>query len=161
MDPKTGEIERGHKVGETTASQGDFSRTCAVIAARAANERKATDIVVQEVRNLVGETDYFVIVTAVNARQADAVIDEIEEGLRKQAHVKPRHREIAQDSSWSLLDYGNVVVHVFRPEAREYYRLESLWDDAPTLDLEDEEGFDGLVYSERIAAMLKKDDVAQ
>lgn len=80
---------------------------------------------------LSGVTDYFVIATAANSRQVDAIIDEIEDKLREEASIKPTHREMSADGSWSLLDYGNIVVHVFMPETREYYRLEALWNDAP------------------------------
>ena len=129
------------------------SRECALIAARAADSKKATDIMVQEVGGLIGVTDYFVIATAANNRQVDAIIDEIEEKLREQAHVKPLHREGTKDGSWSLLDYGSFVVHVFQPETREYYRLEALWNDAPIVDLA-AEGLTDIPYSERIAKLL-------
>lgn len=131
------------------------SRDAALIAARAADDKKATDIMVQEVGDLIGVTDYFVIVTASNSRQVDAIIDEIEEKLHKDAGMKPAHREVSQDGSWSLLDYGHLVVHVFQPETREYYRLETLWNDAPVIDLSAEDGFENLEYSDRIAAILK------
>ncbi len=130
------------------------SKDYAIIAARAADEKKATDIMVQEVRELIGVTDYFVIVTAQNNRQVDAIIDAIEESLRIEASLKPLHREIAPDGSWSLLDYGSIVIHVFQPETREYYRLETLWNDAPVLDLEKEAGITDIQYSERIAKLL-------
>ena len=138
------------------AEQAAFSRQCAIIAAKAADEKKATDIMVQEVRELIGVTDYFVIVTAANSRQVEAIIDEIEDKLREEAQVKPSHREVSGDGSWSLLDYGNIVVHVFMPETREYYRLEALWNDAPVVDLAAEAGLTDIVYSERIAKMLNK-----
>ena len=130
------------------------SRECALIAARAADEKKATDIMVQEVGGLIGVTDYFVIATAANNRQVEAIVDEIEEQLRTQARVKPIHREGTQDGTWSLLDYGSFVVHVFQPETREYYRLEALWNDAPVVDLAAEAGLSNLEYSERIAKLL-------
>lgn len=142
---------------DQTASAVDkheFARECALIAARAADEKKATDILVQDVRELVSITDYFVIVTAANSRQVDAIIDEIEEALREQAQCRPNHTEDSRDGSWSLLDYGDVVVHVFMPEAREYYRLEELWNDAPTLDLAKEAGLTDVHYSDRISQML-------
>ncbi|WP_172136858.1 ribosome silencing factor [Adlercreutzia sp. ZJ473] len=138
------------------AEQVAFSRRCAIIAARAADEKKATDIMVQEVRELIGVTDYFVIVTAANSRQVEAIIDEIEDKLREEAQVKPSHREVSGDGSWSLLDYGDIVVHVFMPETREYYRLEALWNDAPVVDLAAEAGLADIQYSERIAKMLGK-----
>lgn len=130
------------------------SKDIAIIAARAADEKKATDIIVQNVGELISVTEYFVIVTAANSRQVSAIIDEIEEQERKQADVKPLHREETRDGSWELLDYGNVVVHVFQPETREFYRLEALWNDAPVMDLAAEAGIDDAVYSDRIAAML-------
>lgn len=130
------------------------SREAALIAARAADDKKATDIMVQEVFELIGVTDYFVIVTAQNARQVDAIIDEIEEKLLDDAGLKTSHKEVSNDGSWSLLDYGDIVVHVFQPETREYYRLETLWNDAPIIDLTQEDGFENLEYSDRIQAML-------
>ncbi len=138
------------------ASSGITSRECALIAARAANAKKATDIMVQEVRNLIGVTDYFVIATAANNRQVDAVVEEIEEQLRNQAQVKPLHREGTEDGTWSLLDYGAFVVHIFQPQTRDYYRLEDLWNDAPVVDLEAEAGLSDLEYSERIAKMIRR-----
>lgn len=130
------------------------SRDMAIIAARAADEKKATDIIVQNVGELIGVTDYFVIVTASNNRQVHAIIDAVEEAERLQASVKPLHREETRDGSWELLDYGNIVVHVFQPETREFYRLEALWNDAPVMDLAAEAGITDAVYSDRIAAML-------
>lgn len=133
------------------------SKERAIIAAQAADEKKATDIVVQEVRDLIGVTDYFVIATAANNRQVEAIVDEIEAAERKFAQAKPLHREGTQDGSWSLLDYGDFVVHVFQPETREYYRLEALWNDAPVLDLAREAGLGDLAYSDRIAKLLGKE----
>ncbi len=131
------------------------SRTAALIAARAADEKKATDIMVQEVKELIGVTDYFVIATASNNRQVEAIIDEVEEKLRVEAGIKPLHRETTSDGSWELLDYGHIVVHVFQPETRDHYRLEALWNDAPVVDLESEAGITDLVYSERIAKLIE------
>lgn len=132
------------------------SRECALIAARAADEKKATDILVQDVRDLVGVTDYFIIVTAANNRQVNAIVDAIEEELRKQAGEKPLHREDTSDGSWELLDYGAFIIHVFQPETRDFYRLESLWNDAPVVDLAAEAGLTDIEYSERIAKFLEK-----
>ncbi len=132
------------------------SRECALIAARAADEKKATDLMVQEVGALIGVTDYFVIATASNNRQVEAIIDEIEDAVRKEAAMKPIHREGTQDGTWSLLDYGSFVVHVFQPETRDYYRLEALWNDAPVVDLAKEAGLEHIEYSDRIAKMLNR-----
>ena len=134
----------------------------AIIAARAADDKKATDIVVQNVGEIISVTEYFVIVTAANSRQVGAIIEAIEEAERLQAGIKPLHREETRDGSWELLDYGSVVVHVFQPETREYYRLEALWNDAPIMDLAAEAGITDAVYSDRIAAILgERDSAAQ
>ena len=111
-------------------------RECAIIAAQAAHDKKAVDIVIQDVRELISVTDYFVIVTASNSRQVNAIVDNIEEEGRRKGGMKPTHREGGAGGAWTLLDYGEFVVHVFQPEARDYYRLEELWNDAPTLELD-------------------------
>lgn len=109
--------------------------------AQAADDRKATDLVALDLRELSDVADYFVICTANTARQADAVMDAIEERCRENLGVKPFAVEGRDQKRWILMDYGSVVAHVFLPEVRDYYRLERLWGDAPTLALvEDEEG---------------------
>lgn len=132
------------------------SRKKAIIAAQAADEKKASDIMVQEVKDLISVTDYFVIVTAANNRQVQSIIDEIEERVRVEAGAKPLHSEGTTDGTWALLDYGDFVVHVFQPEARDYYRLEALWNDAPVIDLAKEAGLNNVEYSDRIAKLLRK-----
>jgi len=132
------------------------SRQRALVAAQAADAKKATDIMVQEVRELVSVTDYFVIATAANNRQVQAIVDEIEEKERELAGVKPLHREGTSDGLWALLDYGDFVVHVFQPETRDYYRLEALWNDAPVIDLAKEAGLTEVEYSDRIAKLMGK-----
>ena len=136
-----------------TAKTEKPARELAIIAAQAADEKKATDIMVQEVTELIGVTDYFVIATASNDRQVEAIVDAIEEDLRVKGGAKPLHREDS-DRKWMLLDYGNIVVHVFQPEAREHYRLEDLWNDAPVMDLATEAGLTDVEYSECIAKLL-------
>ena len=119
--------------------KGLTSQEKALIAARAADGKKATAIIIQDVRELAGVTDFFCIVTAANNRQIDAVIDAIQEAELEQAGVKPLGIEGAQAGFWALLDYGDFVVHVFQPEGRDYYRLEEIWNDAPTIDFESAE----------------------
>ena len=131
------------------------ARECALVAAKAADEKKAIDIMVQDVHDLVSVTDFFVIATAANNRQVSAIIDEVEDQVRMQGHVKPIHREGLIDGTWALLDYGDFVVHVFQPEARDYYRLETLWNDAPVIDLR-EAGITDAVYSDRIAKLMSE-----
>lgn len=132
------------------------AREWAIIAAQSADSKKATDIMVQEVTELVGVTDYFVIATASNERQVRAIINAIEDDLIVKADAKPLHRETADDM-WALLDYGDVVVHVFQPEARDFYRLEALWNDAPVMDLAKEAGLTDIPYSDRIAKLMGKE----
>jgi ribosome-associated protein len=131
------------------------SHEIALIAASAADEKKAVDIVVQEVRETMVICDYFVIATGAIDRQVDAICEAIEEKIRIEAGVKPIGREGLDDLTWVLLDYGDVVVHVFQPEVRDFYRLESLWSDAPIIDLTDA-GIVDPVYSERIAKLLER-----
>ena len=130
------------------------SRKLALIAAKAADSKKATDIIVQDVRKALIITDYFVIATGANHRQVDAIVEEIEKALRIEADVKPLGREGMDEMAWVLLDYGDMVVHVFQPEIREYYRLEALWNDVPVVDLK-EAGIEEPEYSERIAKLVK------
>ncbi|MEE1044070.1 MAG: ribosome silencing factor [Olegusella sp.] len=104
-------------------------------AAMAADDKKATDIVAIDLSGESDVCDYFVICTVANKPQADAVLDAVEEKVRLNCNEKPLSVEGRAGSNWTLLDYGAVVVHVFRPEARDYFRLESLWGDAPRVDL--------------------------
>ena len=135
-----------------SASTPLSDRDIALTAARVANEKKAFDIVVQHVEELTGEAAYFVTMTARNDRQVKALCNAIEKELRD-AKVHVLHRETTRDSSWELLDYGGVVVHVFYT-TREYYRLEELWQQAPVVDLASEVGFEGLEYTPRIEEFL-------
>ncbi len=136
---------------------GMTPRECALIAACAADSKKATDLMIQEVGALVSVTDYFVIATAANSRHVDAVVDAIEEAERKEAGIKPFHREGTDDGLWALLDYGSFVVHVFQPQTRDYYRLEDLWNDAPVIDLRKEAGIESLEHPGRIAKLLGRE----
>ncbi len=136
------------------------SKDAALVAARAADEKKATDIVIQDVSELLKVTDYFVICTAANNRRVDAVAEEIEDKLREECGMKPFNREGLDESTWVLLDYGSIVVHIFQPQQRDFYRLEQLWEQAPTIDVA-VAGIEDPVYSARIAALLGKEANAQ
>jgi ribosome-associated protein len=104
------------------------------LAANAAAEKKATDVVALYVADTIVVTDYFLIATGSNDRQVHAIADAIEDALRE-AGVKPIGSEGEQELKWVLLDYGDFVVHVFQASERDFYRLEKLWSDAPRLDL--------------------------
>lgn len=109
--------------------------SCARVAALAAADKKATDVVALFVGDLLVVTDYFVIATGATDRQVSSIADEVEEQLRIQCGIKPIGREGEREKTWILLDFGDLVVHVFQPGEREFYRLEKLWNDAPHLDL--------------------------
>lgn len=85
---------------------------------------------VLDVGEILGITDAFVIAAGSNTRQVRTIVDEVEKQLRERAAVKPRAVEGLDDATWVLLDYGDVVVHVFLHETREFYGLERLWADA-------------------------------
>jgi ribosome-associated protein len=110
----------------------------AKIAAIAADDKKATDILVLDLTGKSDVCDYFVICTVANNPMMDAVVEEIEEKVRLNCQEKPLSVEGRAGATWLLVDYGAVVIHVFREESREFYRLERLWGDAPhvKLDLE-------------------------
>ena len=109
------------------------SRDVAIAAARAASDKQATDIVVLDVHEIIVITDFFVICSAASRRQIRSLIDAIEDSLRELG-VKPMRREGEQEGGWWLLDYFDVVIHVFGEEERAYYELERLWSDAPQVE---------------------------
>ncbi len=98
----------------------------------AASEKQAGNIVLLDVRGLCGFADYFVICAGESQRQLRAIYDEIEKGLKK-AGITPLHREGGADSGWLLLDYGDVIVHVFGETEREFYNLEGFWREGKTV----------------------------
>ena len=94
-----------------------------------ASDKQATDIVLLDVHKICSFTDYFVICTGESSRQIKAIYDEVEHALKKEG-ITPHHHEGALDSGWLLLDFGDVVVHIFAPFEREYYQLDELWSRA-------------------------------
>ena len=104
--------------------------------ARIIDEKKGHDIVALELAGISDIADYFVIATADNNRLVDAIVDEIENQLRPKGEL-PFAIEGRQDNVWALMDFGSVIVHVFQPQARDFYRLERLWGDAPRILFED------------------------
>jgi len=105
------------------------------IAARAALDRKALDLVVLDVRGLSSVTDYFVVCSGRSTTHVSSIVDAIREAM-KAADVRRLHAEGAPESGWMLLDYGDVLVHVFLEDTRVYYALERLWGDAPSVPME-------------------------
>jgi ribosome-associated protein len=101
-----------------------------------AQEKLAEDVVILDMRPVCTFTDFFVICTGRNARQTAAIWDEVH-GVMKQEHgLIPRSADGVQEGTWILADYLDVVLHVFTPEARSYYKLEDLWGDVPAVELE-------------------------
>ena len=96
-----------------------------------AQEKKAIDVVVLDLREVVGYTDYFVICSGNTSRQTKAIHDGILEALKRDHGLLPRRVEGAGGAEWILMDYLDVVAHIFTPQAREYYRLEDLWGEVP------------------------------
>ena len=101
-----------------------------------AADRKAIDIVQLDLRRMIGYTDYFVICSGRTERQTKAIHDAIYEGLKSAHRRLPERVEGLPGARWILMDYLDVVVHVFVPDTREYYRLEQLWGEAPAQAVE-------------------------
>jgi ribosome-associated protein len=100
------------------------------IAARAADAKKGDDILVLDVGDIIGIVDTFVITSASNTRLVRTIVDEVEKQIFEQTGTKPRSIEGLDDYSWVLIDYGDLVVHVFLSDTRAFYGLERLWADA-------------------------------
>ena len=96
-----------------------------------AADKKAIEVTVLDLRGVIGYTDYFVVCSGNTERQAKAIHDGIHLGCKNEHGLLPRRVEGTTESRWILMDYLDVVVHVFTPEARDFYRLEQLWGEAP------------------------------
>jgi ribosome-associated protein len=97
-----------------------------------ASDKKASDVILLDIRDVTTIADYFVICSGNNPRQIRAIADAIDEQLGEQG-ANLLHREGVAESGWILLDFGDVIVHIFGPREREYYRLERLWSEAKTV----------------------------
>jgi ribosome-associated protein len=106
------------------------------VAAAAASAKKGNDIVALDVGDILSITDAFVITSASNTRQVRTIVDEVEKAMKEQVSAPPASVEGRDDATWVLLDYGDIVVHVFLDETRGYYELERLWADAPAIEWE-------------------------
>ena len=104
-------------------------------AARAALDRKAVDLVVLDVQGLSGVTDYFLVCSGRSAPHVKTIAEAIREELKTEG-VRPLHAEGQAESGWVLLDYGDVLMHVFLEDTRAYYALERLWGDAPSISVD-------------------------
>lgn len=108
----------------------------AQLAASYAADKKAIDLQVIDLRGVSSYTDFFVVCSGNTDRQTKAIHDAIHEGLKKDHGQLPRRVEGVGEARWILMDYFDVVVHIFVPEVREFYRLEQLWGDVPRLDVD-------------------------
>jgi ribosome-associated protein len=104
--------------------------------AEIASDKKAVEIRILDVRGIVGYTDYFVICSGNTERQTKAIHDAIHGELKGEHGLLPRRVEGEREARWVLMDYLDCVVHIFTPEARAFYRLEQLWGEAPSRDVE-------------------------
>ena len=113
---------------------GDSADLVAVWAARAADEKLGEDITVINVSQILGVCDWFVLTSGSSPRQVKAILDEVEETVAKETGSRPRSVEGIDTRRWVVMDYGDVIVHVFHSEDREFYRLERLFSDAPQMN---------------------------
>lgn len=118
----------------TNPDTATFARTLAHVAI----EKQASDVRLVDLREVVSYTDWFVVCTASNTRLTKAVSDHIVDRMKELGLGRPRRREADVDGTWLLLDYVDAIVHVFTPDSREFYRLESLWGQVPQETIEDD-----------------------
>ncbi|HVT75492.1 MAG TPA: ribosome silencing factor [Acidimicrobiales bacterium] len=121
----------------TRPNPTEASPALALEAARAAADKKATDPVILDVSQVLGLCDYFVIASAPNDRLVRAICEEIEERVKRAGGNGPRSIEGLDDARWVLMDFGDLIAHIFLDEAREFYDLERLWGDVPRVPFED------------------------
>jgi ribosome-associated protein len=125
----------------------DVSEALARRLAELADSKAATEIVVLDMRGLVSYTDFLMICTARNERQARAIADEAKLRLKQEQKLLPAGSEAAESDGWIVLDYLDCVVHVFTEEARQRYQLEDLWREAPRLEFQaSQDGVRGHLY---------------
>ncbi|MFN8022979.1 MAG: ribosome silencing factor [Acidimicrobiales bacterium] len=117
-----------------TADRFPESKALAVAAARAADDKKADDTIVLSVGELLNITEYFVVTSAPNRRLVRTIVETIEEVVGDELERKPLRVEGLTEAQWVLMDYGDVVVHVFVDEMRQYYEIERLYRDVPRVE---------------------------
>jgi ribosome-associated protein len=117
---------------EQPLSTVDQARRVAALA----QEKLAEDVVILDMRPVCSYTDFFVVASGRNARQTKAIYDEVREKLKAEEGVVPQHVDGEREATWIVADYLDLVLHVFTPEARQFYRLEELWGDGPAIELD-------------------------
>ena len=122
---------RRRPIGADTEAIATAQHAAQIIA-----DKKGFDLILLDVSKLIVVTDLFLIATGTSTRHVKTLVEEVEYGLKKDIDRRTLRREGEDHSRWVLLDYGDVVIHVFDAETRDYYELERLWADAPHIELE-------------------------
>ena len=117
------------------STRSDRGRQLALLAARVAAETRGTDVKILDLRGLTPVFDYFVVATGSSRRQIHAMADEIEKAVKTELHDRKRGGEGYEEGRWIVIDYGDVMVHLFDAEARGYWDIEQLWNDAKPVPL--------------------------
>jgi ribosome-associated protein len=120
------------KDADSTLNSLEQARRIAALA----QEKLAQDVVILDMRPVCTYTDFFVVCTGQNTRQTAAIWDEVHTKLKQEGRILPQNVEGPQEATWIVADYLDVVLHVFTPDARAYYRLEDLWGDVPNVELD-------------------------
>jgi ribosome-associated protein len=124
------------KSGTPVAKKQDMALQRALLAAKTAEENRGKDIVVLDLRELTPMFDYFIVASGTSRRQLHAMSEEIDHALEDRMGDKRLGIEGYEESRWILLDYGDLVIHLFEPETREYYAIEELWAEAKRVPFE-------------------------
>ena len=119
---------------QPTVNEPDDGRALAVLAARTADAKKGDDIVVLDVGDVLAITGWFVVVSAPNSRLVESLADDIERAAKIELGTSPVRTEGHREKQWILIDYGDVVVHVFHKEMRDFYEIERLYGDVPRVN---------------------------
>jgi ribosome-associated protein len=128
-------IEPAHAADSSARveEEGEFEKL--MVAARAASDRKALEMVALDIRKIAAFADFFLICSGSSSRQVQAIADEVRDRLRVERDARPAHVEGYESGEWVLLDYGDLIVHVFVEDSRKFYQLERLWRDAERVEL--------------------------
>ena len=122
--------------GDALEASGLSPQDLLQVIAGFASDKKAIDPVALDLRGISGYTDYFLVCSGGSDRQAKAIHDGIHQGLKDDHRLLPRRVEGLGEARWVLMDYLDVVVHIFTPDVRDFYRLEQLWGDVPRVELD-------------------------
>jgi ribosome-associated protein len=128
-------IESARDAGTSAHVETESDLEKLLIAVRGAAARKAIEMVALDIRKIASFADFFLICSGTSSRQIQAIVDEVRERLRAERGSRPLHVEGYEAGEWVLMDYGDLIVHVFKDESRKFYQLERLWRDAERVEL--------------------------